>query len=87
MFNTLKAVSLALQSFPVLNSSVDEKLENITYKVSEGNFYEKCAKTKLLSFRKCKGCKRHRKNWQIVFRINVESVNSTSYLFQEEPNI
>ena len=28
-----KAASLALQSFPILNASVDEKLENITYKV------------------------------------------------------
>ena len=41
MFVPLKAASLALQSFPVLNASVDEKLENITYKVSEVNFYEK----------------------------------------------
>lgn len=29
----IKAVSLALRQFPVINASVDDKLENITYKV------------------------------------------------------
>ena len=41
MYFHLKAASLALQSFPVLNASVDEKLENITYKVSKVNCSEK----------------------------------------------
>ena len=30
-----------MQSFPVLSATVDEKLENITYKVSEVNCNEK----------------------------------------------
>lgn len=30
----IKAASMALSHFPVINSSVDEKCENITYKVS-----------------------------------------------------
>lgn len=30
----IKAASMALSHFPVLNASVDEKCENITYKVS-----------------------------------------------------
>ena len=34
----IKAVSMALQHYPTLNASVDEKCENITYLVSNHNY-------------------------------------------------